>query len=382
MKTDLFIKAARSIYRKREGEFLPLHVPFFTGNESRYIKETIDSTMVSSVGAYVDKFENDFALYTGAPKATAIVNGTSALQVSLRLAGVSPGDEVITQSLTFVATANAVHLNYAQPVFVDVDLDTMGLSPKALEAFLQEFADVREDATYNRKTGKKLSACMPMHTFGFIVRIDEILRICNQYKIPVVEDAAEALGSFASGISAGAFGEIGAFSFNGNKIITAGGGGALISSKSELMDKAKHLTTTAKVPHGWDYVHDDFGYNFRMPNLNAALVCAQLETIDKFKIAKREILEEYSMEIGSHFRIKAVPPTTDDWNHWLISLEMNSKEEKDEFLKQSNKNGVMTRPIWKLMHYLPMYKYCQRDSQENAQWLEDRIVNIPSSYRA
>lgn len=343
--------------------------------------ETLESTMVSSVGAYVDRIEADLAAYTGVERATAVVNGTSALQVALRLVGVEPGTEVLTQALTFVATTNAIHLNHAEPVFLDVDRDTMGLSPIALRSFLSEFAERREEGCFNKKTGRRISACMPMHTFGFLCRIEEIVIVCREYGIPVVEDAAESLGSFSNGRSSGTFGDIGAFSFNGNKIISSGGGGALVSQNHEWMQMAKHLTTTAKVAHPWEYVHDDYGYNFRMPNINAALLCAQLERVDEMRDAKQKLFEEYHRALEGHYQLKPVPETTTVWNNWLISIELDNREERDAVLKETNAAGVMTRPIWQLMYRLPMYAHCQRDGQQNAEYLEERIVNIPSSSR-
>jgi aminotransferase in exopolysaccharide biosynthesis len=380
MEVKEFIKLVKNLYQT--DDFIPLHVPVFRGNEKEYVMNTLETTMVSSVGAYVDKFELDLATYASVPRATAVVNGTAGLQVALRLVGVKPGEEVITQALTFVATANAIHYSFADPVFIDVDLDTMGMAPKALSGFLEEYADLRDDGAYNKKTGKRFGACMPMHTFGFLCRIEEIVTICNAYKIPVVEDAAEALGSFGNGQSAGTFGSIGVFSFNGNKIVTSGGGGALVSNDENLMVKAKHITTTAKKAHAWEYVHDEYAYNFRMPNLNAALVCAQLEKIDDYLENKKALYEAYSNGCGElGFSLKPIPDTTEHWNYWLQAVELGNKTERDTFLKETNQNGVMTRPIWQLMYRLPMYAHCQRDSQTNAEFLEERIVNIPSSVR-
>lgn len=362
-------------------EFIPLHVPRFTGNEKQYLMETIDSTFVSSVGAYVDKFEAMMQELTATQKAVAVVNGTSGLQVALRLVGVKEGDEVLTQALTFVATANAIAYNAAKPVFVDVDRDTMGLSPQALSDFLEQYGELREDGCYNSKTGNKISACLPMHTFGFPVRIDEIIKICTKWEIPVVEDAAESLGSEFKGEPTGSFGELGVFSFNGNKIVTCGGGGAIVSNNIELGEKAKYLTTTAKKPHPYEYHHDELGYNFRMPNLNAALACAQLESLNSFLKNKRDLAESYAHffeEQDVKFRTE-MPNTTA--NYWLMCVELESKQERDFFLKETNDAGVMTRPIWQLMYKLPMYKDCLRDEQVNAEFLEDRIVNIPSSVR-
>jgi aminotransferase in exopolysaccharide biosynthesis len=314
-------------------------------------------------------------------KAVAIVNGTSALQVALRLSGVGSGDEVLTQALTFIATINAIIYNGASPVFLDVDLDTMGLSPNAVQAFLEEFGEIRDGVCYNKKTNRKIAACMPMHTFGFPVHLDELIRICNIWKIPVVEDAAESIGSEYKGKPTGSFGKLGVFSFNGNKIVTSGGGGAIVTNDIQLGIKAKHLTTTAKVPHPYDYVHDEIGYNFRMPNLNAALACAQLERLNSFIQNKRNLASEYSnyfKSIGIKFRTE-LPNTK--VNYWLMCIELENKKDRDSFLKETNQNNVMTRPIWQLIFKSPLYSNFQRDSQENAIYLEERIVNIPSSVR-
>lgn len=362
-------------------EFIPLHEPRFRGNEKKYVLETIDSTFVSSVGAYVDQFEEQMSAISGTKKAVAVVNGTAALQVALRLAGVNKGNEVITQALTFVATANAIAYLHASPIFLDVDLDTMGLSPKAVENFLEEFGELREDGCYNKKTDKKISACLPMHTFGFPVHLHELVKVCEKWHIPIVEDAAESLGSTYHGEPTGSFGKLGVFSFNGNKIVTAGGGGAIVTNDLILGDFAKHLTTTAKKPHKFEYFHDELGYNYRMPNLNAALICAQLEQLDTFIEEKRSLAVDYT-EFFDHQNIKfrTETPNTKS-NYWLMCVELNNKQERDKFLKETNENGVMTRPIWQLLNRLPMYQDCQRDAQLNAEFLEERIVNIPSSVR-
>ena len=362
-------------------DFTALHEPVFFGNEKKYLNNAIDSTFVSSVGEYVNQFESEFAKVTNTKRAIAVVNGTAALQVGLRLCGVKSGEEVITQALTFVATANAISYLNATPVFVDVDRDTMGLSPTALESFLNELGELREDGTYNKKTGKRISACVPMHTFGFMCKIDEIVNICNKWNIEVVEDAAEALGSKFKGGNAGSFGKVGAFSFNGNKIITAGGGGSIVTNENDIADKAKYLTTTAKIPHKWEYAHDEMGYNYRMPNINAALICAQLENLNKIKENKAQLYSEYDNFFnGKGLELVKIPKDT-DWNYWLMSLKFNDKKERDLFLDESNSNAIMTRPIWQLMYRLPMYKDCQRDAQINAEFLEERIVNIPSGAR-
>ena len=360
-------------------DFIPLHEPRFCGNEKKYVMDTIDSTFVSSVGAYVDKFEEMMQGISKTKKAVAVVNGTAGLQVALRLAGVNPGDEVITQALTFVATANAIVYNNAHPVFLDVDLETMGLSPVAVENFLEEYGEIRGEFCFNKKTNKKIAACLPMHSFGFPVRIDELLKVCKKWKIPFVEDAAESLGSYYKDQPTGSFGELGVFSFNGNKIVTSGGGGAIVTNNLTLGEKAKYLTTTAKKPHTYEYVHDELGYNYRMPNLNAALACAQLENLNLFLNKKRELAGEYARffkNMSIKFR-QEMPDTKA--NYWLMAVELDSREERDFFLKITNEAKVMTRPIWQLMYKLPMYQQCFKDEQKNAEFLEDRIVNISSS---
>lgn len=361
--------------------FIPLHAPVFRGNEKKYLLDTIDSTFVSSVGAYVDKFEEMMQDITGVAKAVATVNGTSALQVALRLAGVKENEEVITQALTFVATANAIAYSGATPIFIDVDLDTMGLSPKAVASFLDDFGEKREDGCYNKKTGKRIAACLPMHTFGFPVHLDELIAVCEEWNIQIVEDAAESLGSEYKGKQTGSFGKLGIFSFNGNKTVTCGGGGAIVTNDVELGLKGKHLTTTAKKPHPYEFYHDELGYNFRMPNLNAALACAQLEQLDSILSNKRELALMYSNLFGEKgIKFRTELPNTKA-NYWLMCVELENREERDLFLKETNVNKVMTRPIWQLMYRLPMYAHCQRDKQENAEYLEERIVNIPSSVR-
>jgi aminotransferase in exopolysaccharide biosynthesis len=362
-------------------DFIPLHEPRFLGNEKRYVNDTIDSTFVSSVGAYVDKFELMMSSISETKKSIAIVNGTSALHVALRLIGVNSGDEVITQALTFVATINAIIYNGAAPIFIDVDLDTMGLSPKSVESFLEEFGELREGICYNKKTNRKIAACMPMHTFGFPIHLNELVKVCDKWNIPIVEDAAEAIGSEYHSKPIGSFGKIGVFSFNGNKVVTSGGGGAIVTNDVELGVKAKHLTTTAKVPHPYEYVHDEIGYNFRMPNINAALACAQLEQLDFFIENKRKLAQEYNTFFkskGINFRTE-LPQTKA--NYWLMCIELENKKERDAFLKDTNGNGVMTRPIWQLIFKSPLYSGFQKDEQTNALSLEDRIVNIPSSVR-
>ena len=365
----------------QDKKFITLHEPNFSGREKEYVLDTIESTFVSSVGPYVDRFEIMMTELTKTHKAVAVVNGTSALQVALRLCGVSSGDEVLTQALTFIATINAIIYNGASPVFLDVDIDTMGLSPNSVQVFLEEYGEIRDGFCYNKKTNKKIAACMPMHTFGFPVHLDELITVCSKWNIPVVEDAAESIGSEYKGKPTGSFGKLGVFSFNGNKIVTSGGGGAIVTNEIELGIKAKHLTTTAKVPHPYEYVHDEIGYNFRMPNLNAALACAQMEQLDSFIQNKRSLALEYNTFFktkGINFRTEM--PNTKA-NYWLMCLQLDNKKERDNFLKETNDNKVMTRPIWQLIFKSPIYSGFQRDAQENAIYLEERIVNIPSSVR-
>jgi perosamine synthetase len=373
------ISFIQDLYKTKE--FIPLHTPTFGGNEKRYLLETIDSTYVSSVGAYVDQFEAMMTTITKTKKSVAVVNGTSGIQVALRLVGVSVDDEVITQALTFVATANAIAYNGATPIFIDVDIDTMGLSSKAVSQFLEEFGDLREEGCFNKKTGKKISACLPMHTFGFPVHLDELKKVCDAWNIPIVEDAAESLGSEYKDKPTGSIGKIGVFSFNGNNIVTCGGGGAIVTNDEELGVKGKFITTTAKVPHPFEFFHNELGFNFRMPNLNAALACAQLEQLDSFLKNKRTLALAYQTFFdanGIQFRTE-IPNTKA--NYWLMCVQLENLKERDFFLNETNNNKVMTRPIWQLMYRLPMYQHCQRDEQLNAQFLEERIVNIPSSVR-
>lgn len=314
-------------------------------------------------------------------RTTAVVNGTAALQVGLRLVGVKKNDEVITQALTFVATANAIAYNNAHPIFLDVDFDTMGLSHRAVSDFLDEFGELRDDGCYNKSTGKRISACMPMHTFGFPVHLDELIKVCNLWKIPIVEDAAESLGSQYKGMPTGSFGEVGAFSFNGNKIVTAGAGGAITTKNTVLGDRAKFLTTTAKEPHKYEFIHNELGYNFRMPNINAALGYAQLEQLPSFLENKRNLAKDYEIffkEKGIKFRTETQGSKA---NYWLMCIELENKLDYNNFLKDTNESNVMTRPVWELMSKLPMYSHCQRDGQKNAIILKDRIINIPSGVR-
>jgi perosamine synthetase len=370
----------RQTFNQPEG-FIPLHVPIFTGNEKKYLCECIDTTFVSSVGKFVDLFEEKMACFTGAKKAVVCVNGTNALHMALMLIGVKPSDEVITQPLTFIATANAISYCGAHPVFIDIDRDTLGLSPDSLKLFLTENTEQKTDGCYNKITKRKISAVVPMHTFGHPCRIDEIVSICNLFKIPVVEDAAESVGSYFKNQHTGTFGKIGVLSFNGNKIITTGGGGMLLFSDEHLAGKAKHLTTQAKIPHPWEFIHDDIGYNYRMPNINAALGVAQLEQLEQFLRIKRCLANEYNCffnKMGIEFIIE---PANAKSNYWLNAILFENKKTRDQFLEFSNKNGILTRPAWRLMNKLPMFQWSHWDKLKNSKWVADRLVNIPSSVR-
>ncbi|MCM1449906.1 MAG: LegC family aminotransferase [Clostridiales bacterium] len=372
----------RDHYKASEGETVMLYTPTFVGNEKKYLNECIDSTFVSSVGQFVDRFERDMERYTGARKAVVCVSGTNALHMSMLLAGVERGDEVLTQALTFIATCNAISYIGAHPVFIDVDLDTMGLSPEALESWLNENAELRADGQcYNRTTGRRVKACVPMHTFGHPVRIDRIADICRRWNVELVEDAAESIGSLYKGQHTGTFGKVGAISFNGNKTITTGGGGMMLFMDEELGLRAKHITTQAKMPHRWAFVHDEIGYNYRMPNINAALGCAQLECIDRFIESKRATAAAYMEFFDSEphgIKFMSEPHDTRS-NYWLNAVMLPDREAREAFLEYTNDHGVMTRPVWELMNRLSMFENAQNDGLRNTSWLADRIVNIPSS---
>ena len=362
-------------------EFIPLHEPKFIGNEKKYLNECIDSTFVSSVGKFVDKFEEKIANYTGTKYAIATSNGTSALHISLLLANVKRNNEVITQPLTFVATCNAISYCGAQPVFVDVDRGTMGLSPSSLKDFLENNTSIKNQQCINNKTGRVIKACVPMHTFGHPCKIDEIKDICDKHYIFLIEDAAESVGSFYKDKHTGNFGQVGVMSFNGNKIITAGGGGCIVTSDKMLAKKAMHLTMTAKVAHKWDFHHDMVGYNYRMPNLNAALLVAQLESLDNFIHSKRKLANVYEEFFKATDFAFVKEPTECKSNYWLNSIIFKNKQQRDEFLNETNLQNIMTRPIWTLMSKLPMFRHAQCGDLANSKWLEERVVNIPSSAR-
>ena len=363
-------------------QFVPLSVPKFIGNEKKYLEDCIDTTFVSSVGAYVDRFEKDMAAYTGAKKAVVCVSGTTALHMAMMLAGVERDDEVLTQALTFIATCNGISYIGAHPVFIDVDKSTRGLSPDAVKEWLLKNAEIRNGQCYNKTNGRRIKACVPMHTFGHPVRIEELAAVCAEWNIELVEDAAESIGSKYKGKHTGLFGKVGVLSFNGNKTITTGGGGMLLFMDEELASLAKHLTTQAKIPHRWEFKHDHIGYNYRMPNINAALGCAQLEHLDEFIEDKRETAKAYT----EYFKDKEdisffTEPENCFSNYWLNVVILPDRDAQQLFLQETNDNGVMTRPIWELMNRLPMFEHCQHDSLKNTIWFADRVVNIPSSVR-
>ena len=359
---------------------VPLHAPCFIGNEKKYLAECVDTTFVSSVGQFVDRFEEKMAQYTGAARAVTCVNGTNALHLALLLVGVARGDEVLTQALTFIATCNAIRYIDAHPVFLDVDQSTMGLSPDAMREWLSRNAEVKDSQCFNKNTQRRIKACVPMHTFGHPARIDEIAAVCEEYHIELVEDAAESLGSLYKGQHTGLFGRVGVISFNGNKTITTGGGGMLLLNNEELGAQAKHLTTQAKVPHRWEFIHDRVGYNYRMPNINAALGCAQLEHLEEFVLNKRKTAEKYhaffaTIDDMDYF----LEPENCRSNYWLNTILLKDRQAQQDFLQYTNDHGIMTRPAWQLMNRLEMFKGCETDGLKHTQWLEERIVNIPSS---
>ncbi|AXH14485.1 aminotransferase DegT [Malaciobacter mytili LMG 24559] len=360
-------------------EFIPLHEPKFIGNEKKYLNDCIDSSFVSSVGKYVDEFEKKIATYIGSKYAVATVNGTAALHISLILADVKKNDEVITQPLTFIATCNAISYCNANPIFVDVDLDTMGMCPNSLKSFLETNCEIKENKCINKTTGKTIKACVPMHTFGHPCKIDKIKEICDNWNISLVEDAAESLGSYYKGKHTGTFGKIAAFSFNGNKIITSGGGGVIVTDDEAIAKRAKHITTTAKIAHPYEYVHDEIGYNYRLPNINAALLVAQLEQLEKFLASKRDLAIKYKEFFLANNITFVMEQKDSKSNYWLQAILLDNINHRNNFLEFTNKNGVMTRPIWRLMNELKMFENCQCTDLKNAKYLEERVVNIPSS---
>lgn len=363
-------------------DFISLHEPCFAANEWTYVKECIDTGWVSSVGAFVDRFEVDLAAYTGVKRAIAVVNGTAALHICLVLAGVEAGDEVLIPTLTFIATANAVVYCGAVPHFVDSEERTLGVDPFRLVDYLDEIAEIRCDGSYNRKTGRRIKAIVPMHTFGHPVDLDMLSTVCSRFKIELIEDAAESLGSFYKGKHTGNWGRLSALSFNGNKIITTGGGGAILTNDDDLASRAKHLTTTAKIPHRWEFKHDMIGYNYRLPNLNAALGCAQLEQISAFLDRKRRLAEKYAIAFDGISGLRFVKePEFAKSNFWLNAIILDDElvAERDNLLALTNDSGIMTRPAWTPMHQLSMFADCEKMDLSVAESLGRRLINIPSS---
>ncbi|PWC09738.1 LegC family aminotransferase [Brenneria corticis] len=372
------VEFIRELYNTKE--FIPLHAPIFNGNEKEYVTNTIESTFVSSVGKYVDQFEKEITRYTGTARAVATVNGTAALHTALYMAGVRSGDLVITQSLTFVATCNALYHMGAQPVFVDVSKKSLGLCPHSLAQYLDENAYLNEEGECRHKvSNQQIKAVVPMHTFGHPVELDEISSVCHRWNLTLVEDAAESLGSFYKGKHTGTIGQFGALSFNGNKIITTGGGGMVLCSTQELGEKTKHVTTTAKIPHPYEFFHDEPGFNFRMPNINAALGCAQLESLPKYLESKRLLAKQYESFFASSDFLFVTEPDYASSNYWLNAIICPNVKQREDILQQTNAAGVMTRPIWKLMHRLPMFKDSYRSELSNSEWIEAHLVNLPSS---
>jgi aminotransferase in exopolysaccharide biosynthesis len=377
MSQAKIVEFVRNIYQTND--FIPLHKPTFDGNEQKYVLETIQSTFVSSVGKFVDEFEQKIEDYTGTAKAVATVNGTAALHAALYVAGVQRGDFIITQALTFVATCNALHHMGAEPIFVDVSPISLGLCPKAMDIFLAQHAQVTEAGCIHKQTKRPIRAAIPMHTFGHPVELDELIAVCQKWNIKLIEDAAESLGSFYKGKHTGTFGDFGAVSFNGNKIITTGGGGMVLCKTKEAGKRTKHVTTTAKVPHPYEFYHDEAGFNYRMPNLNAALGCAQMEVLERYLAQKRVLACHYQGFFeASDFQF-VVEPEYAKSNYWLNAVICPSTTARDELLKQTNDAGVMTRPIWQLMHRLPMFKDAPRGDLHQSEYIEAHLINLPSS---
>ena len=377
MNQESLVEFIRDTYQTND--FIPLHAPTFAGNEHNYVLETIESTFVSSVGKFVDEFEQKVESYTGTGQAVATVNGTAALHAALYMSGVRSGDYVITQALTFVATCNALYHMGAEPIFVDVSPVSLGLSPKAMDEYLSENAQISELGCVHRQTQRPIRAAVPMHTFGHPVELDELIAICDKWGIALVEDAAESLGSFYKGKHTGTFGDFGAVSFNGNKIITTGGGGMILCKTAELGSRTKHITTTAKVPHPYEFFHDEAGFNYRMPNINAALGCAQMEALGHYLEQKRELALRYSGFFADSEYKFVIEPEYAKSNYWLNAVICPSSKARDELLKQVNDAGIMTRPIWQLLNRLPMFKDAPCDNLHYSKYIEGHLVNLPSS---
>jgi len=371
------IEYIRSLYRDKDQ--IPLHEPVFDEREKEYVLSAINSTFVSTIGRFVEQLEDMLKNITGMCHAVATVNGTAALHIALIVSGVKRHNEVITQPLSFVATANAISYCGAQPVFVDVEKATLGMDPDALEYFLTNHCKTTGSDCYDKLTNKKIAACVPMHTFGHPCRIEKIVELCNRFNIPVVEDAAEALGSTYYGRSAGTIGKAGIYSFNGNKTVTSGGGGAIVTNDFQLAAYARHLTTTAKLPHPYSYDHDEIGYNYKMPNINAALACAQLEKLHSYIRIKRKLAEQYGRFFENREETFFWEPSNALSNYWLNTILLKNCKERNRFLEETNHSGILTRPAWNLINEMEPYKNCRAENVVNAKWLVDRIANLPSS---
>jgi perosamine synthetase len=367
----------------RQDKPIGLHEPHFAGNEWAYVKECLDTGWVSSAGKYVDLFEKQLAEFTGVKRAVAVINGTAALHVCLKLVGVEQDDEVIMPTLTFIATANAISYCGAIPHLVDSSEITLGLDPHLLGEYLAQIAELRAEGCFNKKTGRRIKAVVPMHVFGHPVDLDPLAELCARYRLELVEDAAESLGSYYKGRHTGNLGRVSALSFNGNKTITTGGGGAILTNDEELGKLAKHLTTTARLPHKWSFIHDQVGYNYRLPNINAALGCAQLEQLPSFLENKRALAEKYRAAFAGIDGIRFfTEPDFAQSNYWLnvLLLDKQFAGYRDVLLEQTNSQGIMTRPAWTLMHELKIHEYCARmDKLDVAEDIERRLINIPSS---
>jgi perosamine synthetase len=378
---EAVLHALKSVLPQNQ-DAVSLHEPQFGGNEWAYVKECLDTGWVSSVGKYVERFEHDLAEFTGAKRAVAVVNGTAALHVCLRLVGVKPGDEVFVPALTFVATANAVTYCGAIPHFVDSELKTLGMDPVKLDTYLRDSAEIRQDGCYNKQSGRRIAAAIPIHTFGHPVDLDSLTEVCARYRIAMVEDAAESLGSYYKGKHTGNWGRVTALSFNGNKVITTGGGGAILTNDEELGRLAKHLTTTARIPHPWELSHDMTGYNYRLPNINAALGCAQLEQLPSFLQKKRALADRYKSVFAEvKGAVFYTEPEHAQSNYWLNVLLIDEQHagQRDALLELTNRNGMQTRPAWTLMHRLPMFRQCPCMDLGVAESIARRLINIPSS---
>ncbi|WP_333880829.1 LegC family aminotransferase [Lysinibacillus capsici] len=375
-----WLEFADNVKRFYGKEFVPLHEPIFNDKEVEYVTDCVKTGWVSSVGAYVNRFEEDLAKFVGVKRAVAVVNGTAALHIALKVAGVKAEDEVLMPSLTFIAAANAVSYLGAVPHFIDVSMNTLGVDADKLKIYLEQIGKLQNNQLYNRETGRRISALVPMHTFGHAADIEGLLKVCEMYNLTLVEDAAESLGSYYNGKHTGSFGKVSAFSFNGNKIMTTGGGGAIVTDDDAIADYAKHLTTTAKIPHRWAYEHDEIGFNYRMPNINAALGCAQLEKMPLFIQQKRELKKQYEQWLAGIEGVQLFEePANTRSNYWLQTILLDEQFNRDEVLGFLNEQGVMSRPIWNPMHHLAIYQNCPKSDLSVTDQLNMRVVNIPST---